>query len=78
MLASEGRGTSTLGRSGCRAIGSTFDVSAGAVCSAGEAAGATRCTSTGGGNGTSSCGRDGAANGSSVRGSQLTTCMAVK
>jgi len=64
-----GRGTSIFTRSAGLAAGST------GVCATG--AGVTGATTNGSGV-SSSSGRDGAAKGNSVRGSQLTTCMAVK
>ncbi|MNT29451.1 hypothetical protein D3C72_1651900 [compost metagenome] len=70
VLANDGRGTSIFGRSTGRAA---------AVCSGASACGAdTTGASTSGSGMSSSSGRDGAAKGNSVRGSQLTTCMAFK
>ena len=63
----EGRGTSIFGRS-AGLPGATAALTTGRVMTG----------SAGGSGSTSSSGREGAANGSSVRGNQLTTCMAVK
>ncbi|MCY1444266.1 hypothetical protein D9M71_607260 [compost metagenome] len=69
VLASDGRGTSIFTRSAGLTTGVT-GVSA-------TTAGTTGAASAGSGI-SSSSGRDGAAKGNSVRGSQLTTCMAFK
>ncbi|APC22324.1 hypothetical protein BME99_26660 [Pseudomonas protegens] len=63
----EGRGTSIFGRSTFLAAGA-----AGALASTTGAGGA----STSGSGRASNSGREGAAKGNSLRGSQLTTCMA--
>jgi len=63
----DGRGTSIFGRS-AGALGATIALTTGRVITG----------SAGGSGSTSSSGREGAANGNSVRGNQLTTCMAVK
>jgi hypothetical protein len=64
-----GRGTSIFTRS----VGRT----GGSACLSPTGTGAIGVSTTGSG-ACSSSGRDGAAKGNSVRGSQLTTCMAVK
>ncbi len=63
----EGLGTSIFGRS-AGLPGATAALTAGLAITG----------SAGGSGSTSSSGREGAANGNSVRGNQLTTCMAVK
>ena len=68
-LANDGRGTSIFTRSAGLTTGS-----AGASATGADTIGAT----TNGSGTSSSSGREGAAKGNSVRGSQLTTCMAVK
>ncbi|MNP29096.1 hypothetical protein D3C76_1221060 [compost metagenome] len=72
VLASDGRGTSIFTRS----AGFTAGV-AGVVGASTTGTGATDATTSASG-GSSSSGREGAAKGNSVRGSQLTTCMAFK